>query len=170
MASTLQTNFNFTLNPIIVSVLGNLSIVAQDRIQWPSGTGAGQADLCYAAQRTVASSGSPDSIDLSGSLAMIDGSAAVFARIRMLYIQHLGTPVTDDANILSVGAGSNAWATWVGGTSPVLKIRNNPGKFFLEAGDATAYTVTAGTGDILQVATAAGTNVPYLIIAVGASA
>jgi len=169
MASTVSTTFSYTLNPVIASALGNLNILASQNIVIANGTSAGQNDLVYAASRTVASSGSPDTIDLSGSLTMLDGTACVFARVTMLYIEHKGTATSDDANILTVGGGSNQFSTWLGGTTGI-KVRNNPGRFFLEAGDSTAYAVTASTADILQVATAAGTNVPYIVIICGRSA
>ncbi|MFJ5638652.1 hypothetical protein [Streptomyces sp. NPDC093223] len=132
-----------------------------------AGTGAGNADLVWSDRRTLAASAS-ESLDLAGTLADAFGATINFARIKGLLI----AASKDNANNVIVGAAaSNQWATLLG-TAGTLTLR--PGAFFAlgtDASDATAYAVTASTGDLLKIANSgAGTGVTYDIHIIGASA
>ena len=131
------------------------------------GTGAGQADRLYSAQRTLAASAN-ETLDLAGVLTDAFGATITFARIKAFYI------VADagNANNVIIGdATSNAWAAllnadgtitlrpggWIGGGCGSL--------------DATGWVVTATTGDLLKVANSgAGSAVTYDIVLIGCSA
>lgn len=136
-------------------------VVGGDRtsVQQANGTSAGQADLVYSKRRTVTNDVTPDEIDLDGSLVGPDGEAVAFASVTIIRIRNL-----DDTQVLSVGGGSNApsWATF----PPI----GPGGELVVHRSDAAGYPVTAGTGDILRVATDGGTSVPYEITIVGRSA
>lgn len=137
-----------------------------------NGTGAGNADLVYHAQRTLAASATED-IDLAGVLAdLLPGPVLTFVKIKGLIVAALGTSSTPNTNNVIVGAAAtNTWATLLNATGTVTL---RPGAVFTAfAGqtDATAYAVTAGTGDLLKVANSAGSSsVTYDIIVIGASA
>jgi hypothetical protein len=123
-----------------------------------------KADLVYYARRTVTNSGTPDTIDLAGSLTDPVGSAVVMVEVVGFYLRN-----RDATQILTVGAGSNPWITWLGATGDAVKVRPL-GFMMLYAPDATAYAVTAGTGDIVTVTTDGGTNVAYDVWILGRSA
>lgn len=163
-AITVQGTINNTLTFPNQSVSAPLSQAFSFNLT--SGTGANQADRIWAAETTLAASGST-SIDLAGVLVDAIGTSLTFVRIKGLYVRALSTNTN---NVLVGGAGSNQWATWLSAATTNIIVRPG-GIFALFAPDATAYTVTAGTGDILQIANSgAGTSVTYDIAIIGASA
>lgn len=132
-----------------------------------SGTGAGQADLIFSDERTLAASATED-LDLAGVLTSALGATLTFVRVKALFIE----AADGNTNNVVVGAASsNAWAALLNSTGTITL---RPGaKLALYAGqaDSTAYAVTSGTGDLLKVANSAGsTGVTYRIIAIGTSA
>lgn len=133
-----------------------------------SGTGAGKADRLFSDRRTLAASATED-LDLIGT-GLVDafGATVTFTRVKGLFIAADPDNVND---VLVGGASSNAWAALFNATG-VLRLR--PGAtagFIAGVEDATAYAVTAGTGDLLKVANGgAGSAVEYDIIVIGASA
>jgi len=131
-----------------------------------NGTGLDQADLMFSDQRTLGPSTSED-LDLAGSLTDAFGNTISFARIKLLA---LFAAVANGDN-LHVGAASlNQWATLFGAGTDLLVLRPG-GAIIAFAPDATGYTVTAGTGDLLAIDNQdAGGSATYDIILVGASA
>lgn len=135
-------------------------------LQLASGTGAGQADRIFHDTRTLSASGSED-LDLAGGLTDALGQAATFARVKLLMI---AAAPGNANNVIVGGASSNGWITAFGGAAHTVTVRPG-GLFVLAAPDATAYAVTAATGDLLKVANSAGgTSVSYDLVVVGASA
>lgn len=131
-----------------------------------SGTGAGQADVLFTDTRTLAASAS-ETLDLTGSLVDALGATVTMARVKGIVIAAAAGNTND---VIVGGAASNGFATPFG--DPTDKVKVKPGGILaLFTPDATAYAVTAGTGDLLQVANgAAGTSVSYDVIIIGASA
>lgn len=131
-----------------------------------SGTGANQADVIFHDQRTIAASGTED-LDLAGTLTGAFGATVTFARIKLIVIT---AAAANTNNVVVGGASSNGFINWVSDATDKVVIRPG-GAFCLLAPDATAYAVTAGTGDLLTVAnSSSGTGVTYDVILVGASA
>ncbi|MFC7880484.1 hypothetical protein ACFUVV_01150 [Streptomyces sp. NPDC057376] len=132
-----------------------------------SGSGAGQADRLYQARRTLPASATED-LDLAGALTDALGSAAVFVRVKGLFI---AASKTNTNNVIVGAAAANAWSTLLN-TTGTLTLRPGAAVGALaDVDDATGYAVTAGTGDLLKVANSgAGTAVTYDIFIVGASA
>lgn len=130
------------------------------------GTGAGQIDRIFADTRTLAASASED-LDLAGVLVDAIGRVVTFARVRGLLVR---SAPGNTNNITVGGAASNGWVTAFGAATHTLTVR--PGGFvMLGAPDATAYGVTAGTGDLLRIANAAGGSpVSYDIVILGSTA
>jgi hypothetical protein len=144
---------------------GSVPLKLKKAIALASGTGADQADLIYHAQRTLVASASED-LDLSGVLADPFGTTLTFARIKGLVVV---AAAANTNNVLVGGAATNAFINWVSDATDKVVVR--PGAVFaLFSGSATAYAVTAGTGDLLRIANSgAGSSVTYDIAIIGAS-
>jgi hypothetical protein len=131
-----------------------------------NGTGLGQADRVFTDIRTLAASSTED-LDLAGVLTDAFGATITFARIKTLLV------AADAANINNVvvgNAATNGFISWVGGALHTVTVRPG-GVLLLAAADATAYTVTAATADLLRIGNSAGgTSVTYTIVLIGASA
>ena len=132
------------------------------------GTGAGQADRWSSTERTL-TTGATEDLDLAGStLQDIFGANVTFAEIVGLAIYALPTNTTN----LTIGAaGANPW---VGLLNAAGTVTLRPGQWFAAgcalSTDATGFPVTAGTGDLLHVANAAGASAKYRIYVLGRSA
>lgn len=132
-----------------------------------SGTGAGKADRLFSDRRTLAASSTED-LDLAGALTDALGGPASMARVKGVIITAKATNV----NNVVVGAASvNAWATLLNATGTLTLRPGASVALMAGAADATGYTVTAGTGDLLKIANSgAGSEVVYDVVIVGASA
>lgn len=145
---------------------GRFPVTKRKLIDMASGVGAGQADRMFTDQRTIAASGSED-LDLAGVLTDAFGATITFARIKALMI----TAADGNTNGVVVGAGTNAWAGFLGATHTMTLRPGTAIGMAVGAADATGYVVTAATGDILKVAnSSSGTSVTYDIVIIGASA
>jgi hypothetical protein len=131
-----------------------------------NGTGANQADLIWHDQRTL-SSGANEELDLAGSLVDAFGTTLTFARIKAIVIY----AASDNGALIQVGgAASNGFINWVADSTDIINVRAG-GTFALIAPDATAYAVTAGTGDLLKITNSDGAAAAtYDIYLIGASA
>lgn len=137
-----------------------------DLFKWVDGTGADQADLLFHDTRTLAASAAED-LDLAGVLADTFGTTLTFARIKAILIRAASGNTN---NVLVGGKSTNAFINWVADATDEIVVRPG-GLFLLVAPDATAYAVTAATGDILEVTNSgAGTSVTYDVVLIGASA
>ncbi len=131
-----------------------------------SGTGLNQADKIWADTRIIAASGTDD-LDLAGVLTDAFGASITFARIKAMLIYAWGANTN---NVVVGAAASNQFINWVGAGTHTVNVRPG-GLLLLATPDATAYAVTAGTGDLLRVANSAGgTGVTYDICLIGSSA
>lgn len=125
------------------------------------GAGAGQASVFYTASRTLAG-GANESLDLNGTaLTDVFGTALALTKIKGIIIQARGENTTN----LTVGNVTNSIATIFGATySMVLQ----PGELLAKiTNSAAGYVVTASTGDLLNIANAAGASATYDIILIG---
>lgn len=133
-----------------------------------NGTAAGQVDRIFHDQRTLTASSNED-LDLAGVLTDAFGTALTFVRIKGLIV---AAAAGNTNNVIVGGAASNGFITWVGAATHTVTLR--PGAVMaLMAGsaDATGYTVTAATGDLLRITNSAGTtSVTYDIAVIGCSA
>lgn len=176
MAVDATLNLSLVANSTKTAVMGNsphdpLNFVKQSILT--NGTGAGQADVLYYAERTINAS-SNDDLDLTGTLTDNIGRTVSPLRVKGLIV--VAAPSASGAtantnNVVLGAAGSNQWATLLNTTGTVTL---RPGALFMAwAGqaDATAWAITAGTGDILRVANSAGgSSVTYQIMLLGCSA
>ena len=128
-----------------------------------NGTGASQADVVWASTRTLAASGT-DTFDFAGG-GLVDafGGAIAPAKVKALFVYAYG------ANTNNAVVGGNANAVPIFGAA-THTIAVKPGGVFLWIIPGTGVTVTAGTGDIIQVVNSAGgTSITYDIIVIGTS-
>ena len=130
-----------------------------------NGTGAGQADMVFTDQRTLAASAT-ENLDLAGSLTDAYGATMTFARIKALIIT-AAVANTNDVQLTRPASNGVPLFLAAGDGLPI-----RPGGLFAWAcSDATGIVVTAATGDLLTITNSAGTTgVTYNVIVVGASA
>lgn len=120
---TLQTTIKADFGAVqsVNGPFGNAAAPAQIDLELilATGTGAGQADLSWFGERTVAS-GANDDIDLVGGLTDTFGNAIAMAELVGLIL--INAPKTGDANTtnLTIGGGSNPFTGFLGGTTPTL--------------------------------------------------
>lgn len=131
-----------------------------------SGVLAGQADRIFSDTRTIAPSGTDD-LDLAASLVDIFGATITFVRVKLIAVR---AAAANANNVVIGAAASNQFFGPYGANTHTENVR--PGGLSLKvAPDVTAWTVTAGTGDLLRIANGgAGTSVTYDIVIIGASA
>jgi hypothetical protein len=136
------------------------------RLSWSSGTGANQADMLWHDQRTLGASAT-ENLDLAASLTNAFGDTQTFARVKLLLV---AAASGNTNNVLVGGDATSTFLTWVVAENDAVVVRPG-GLFLLTAPDATAYAVTATTGDLLMITNSAGsTSVTYDIVIIGASA
>lgn len=130
-----------------------------------SGTGSGQADKVYSAQRTLAASATED-LDLAAVLAGVFGDTLSMAKIKAVFVQAAGGN-TNDVQVTRPAA--NGVPLFIAAGDGIAL---GPGQTFLWcAPTGNGKAVTAGTGDLLTVTNSAGvTGVTYNIIIIGTSA
>ena len=144
----------------------NFAATVQDILTLSMGTGAGQANLLFVDERTIAS-GANDDLDLNGTaLQTVYGANIAATTLVACLIVNAPRLLTAPANTtnLTVGGGTNAINTFMGGTTPTFgPIR--PSGFLYFGCDAVGGmgAITAGTADILRIANSAGAAATYQI-------
>lgn len=130
-----------------------------------SGTGLGAADMMWHDQRTLAASAAED-LDLAGALTGPIGGTLTFARIKGLLV---AAASGNTNNVRVTRPASNGVPLFLA-ASDGLDVKPG-GCFFWFAPDATGVAVTAGTGDLINIAnSSSGTPVTYDVVIIGASA
>lgn len=129
------------------------------------GTAADQADRIFHDQRTLAASANED-LDVAGSLVDAYGQTITMARVKAVIILAAAAN-TNNVNLSRPASNGVPIYLAAGDGEPV-----HPGGALLKVWPgATAIPVTAGTGDLINIANSgAGTGVTYDIIIIGASA
>ncbi len=130
-----------------------------------NGTGSGQADLLFTDTRTVAASGT-DALDLAGGLTDAYGTTLTFVELRAVLV------VASSLNTNNVRVNRPA-----SNGAPLFLAAGDgidvpPGGAFLWTSPADGkVTVTAGTGDLLNIDNASsGSSVTYDVVILGVSA
>lgn len=136
-----------------------------ETVRLASGTGADQADKVWHDQRTLAASGTED-LDLAGVLTDALGVTVTMAKLKALIIS-AAAGNTNNVNVSRPASNGVPWALAAGDGIPVVP----GGQLWLVAPNATAYAVTAGTGDLITVTNSgAGSSVTYDVVLIGTSA
>lgn len=142
----------------------------QALLQLASGTSAGQADILFMDERTVASA-SNDDLDLAGVLAGAFGATIAAAELVAVFVVNARRSGAANTTNLTIGGGPNPFTGFLGGTSPTIGPIRPGGFILLAAGDAAGIgTVTGGTADILRIANSSGADATYQIAILGRSA
>lgn len=129
-----------------------------------NGTGANQADKVFADQRTIAASTTEDLDVAAGGLTDSFGVAFTIAELKVLMV------CASSANTNNVVLGGDANSVPFLSTAATTVSIKPGGCFMFTDPSAAGTAVTAGTGDIVQVANSgAGTTVTYDIIMLGSS-
>jgi hypothetical protein len=143
----------------IGNAVPTLSKLKASDIVLADGNGSGQASKAYSAVRTLASNTTED-LDMAGSLLDPLGATVVFATIKAIVIR------SDSANTTNLTLfGDTNSVPVLGAAAHTIVVR--PGGAFAWAAPQTGVTVTAGTGDIIQVANASGASAIYSIEVIG---
>lgn len=165
LTATVKAAIDATLStaPDLATLIAK--IAGGKTVSFTNGAGAGQANLIFADQRSLAASGS-ENLDFSGSLTQPDGSAAVFARIKYIYIE-AATGNTNNVQVTQPASNGVPGIFLAAGDGISIK----PGGNFewMDPG-ATGAAVTASTGDLLTITnSSSGTSITYNIIVIGAA-
>jgi hypothetical protein len=137
----------------------------RDQYSLASGVGASQADRKFTDQRTLAPSANED-LDLAGSLVDAFGAVITFVKIKAIKVKAAAANVN---NVVVKPGAANGFLGPFGAATHTITIPPN-GELLLLA-PVAGWTVTAGTGDLFNVANSgAGTSVTYDIVIVGTSA
>ena len=136
-----------------------------------NGTGAGQADLLYADERTI-TTGADDDIDLTGGLTDAFGATLTFVELVALLV--INAPITGNANTtdLSIGGGgANSFVGFFNAVADIIGPIKPGGAFLLAAADAAGIgTVVDSSGDVLRISNSSGATAIYQIVILGRSA
>lgn len=127
-----------------------------------SGTGANQASNIFHDRRTLTASANED-LDLAGSLVNPLGATLTFTVLKAILIKASAA----NANNVQVTRPASNGVPFLLAAGDGIALR--PGALFLWVSpDATGVAVTAGTGDLINVANSGGgTSVTYDVVLIG---
>ncbi len=135
------------------------------------GVSGGQANQCFFDERTVATAANDD-LDLAGALASAFGATLTMAKIVAIFI--INAPRVGAANTtnLTIGAATNPFLGFLGGTTPTIGPIRPGGFVFIGCPDNVTGigAVTAATADILRIANSAGASATYQIAIIARNA
>lgn len=133
-------------------------------IEWADGTGANQADLAFSDQRTISAAANED-IDLAGGHNDAYGNAVTLVKIKLLVVENTNTADGDD---LQVGPASSNGCDCFWADSSDRNVVPAGGALIIY--DPNGLAVTAGTGDLINIAEVGGSNAnTYNLLVVGTS-
>ena len=144
----------------------NFNVTVQDILQFSMGSGSGQANLLFVDERTLASAANDD-LDLNGTALQtvygVNIAATTLVAALIINAPKLASAAPNTTN-LTIGGGTSAITTFMGGTTPTFgPIR--PGGFVFFGCDAVGGfgAIVAGTADILRISNSAGAAATYQI-------
>lgn len=171
MAKTLRTNINFTLTGAYqnnTDALSNgvpaASINVPLATEMQTGTSDSQSDRAYHVRATVAAT-SADTYDLAGTLTDAFGDTLTFVEVTAIVVYNRATTT---GLTISVGGGTNAFSSWLAAANDEVKC--GPSGMVVVTSPVDGHTVTAGTGDILEIDNATASSIEYDLVVIGRSA
>lgn len=133
-----------------------------------NGTATGLADMIYAdSARSIAASGTV-SLDIATGGGLLDPQGRAIAMAKLKGIVVVASALNNVANNVEVTRPANGvpWAKTAGDAVPLA-----PGSIFTASWPGAGITVTAATGDLIDLVNSAGTNaVEFDIVVWGTSA
>ncbi len=134
-------------------------------VSLPTGVSASKADLLFSDTRTLTASSNED-LDLAAGQDDAFGQPITFVKVKAIAIY---AHTTNTNSVVVKPAASNGFTGPFGGASHSQTIP--PGGWYYVTAPVAGWTVTADTGDLLNVANSAGgTSVIYDVMIVGTSA
>lgn len=136
----------------------------RELLQFTPGTDTvGKANLLFADTRTLSASANED-LDLAGSLASAFGATITMAEVVAIFVR-AAVGNTNDVRLTRPASNGFAGPFLAAGDGVAIK----PGEWQLFA-SRSGWAVTAGTGDLINLANSAGgTSVSYDILVIGRS-
>jgi hypothetical protein len=126
-----------------------------------NGTGLNQANMTFADVRSILTATNED-LDFSGGLSSALGASIVFTKIKLIL---LVANKTNTGNLTVIRPAANG-VPFLLAASDGFTLK--PGGVFLLADPSDAgITVTAATGDLINVANASGATQSYTVIVIG---
>lgn len=130
-----------------------------------SGTGADQADVLFTDERSLAT-GANEDLDVAAALAGAFGVAAVFAKLKGILI----LCSTANTTRLTISRPASNGVPMFAAASDALAGLAAGGVFLLWDPSAAGFAaVTAGTGDLINIANASGATATYKVVLIGTS-
>ena len=165
LSTVITARIASTLTSVLDLATASVPLDYQQKLTWSSGTSADQADLIFHDQRTLAASANED-LDLAGSLSSALGSTLTFVDLKAVLI----SAATGNTNNVRVTRPASNGVPLFLAASDGIDVY--PGGVFLWVAPGTSVvTVTAGTGDLINVAnSSSGTSVTYDVVIIGTSA
>jgi len=164
-AQTLTTSIGVNISGNLAGTAGlttpGAQLAAQRTISLANGTGASQANKVYATTLAITTGATTD-VDLAGSLTDALGAAFTPSKVKAVYIYSAPTNTT---NLTLFGDTNSVPILNTAATTVTLL----PGGMFLLVEPPNAgIAVTGATGDIIQIANAAGAtaSVDLVVVAV----
>jgi hypothetical protein len=126
-----------------------------------SGVAIDQADEIWDDERSLAT-GANEDLDFAGILTNAFGQTVTLVKLKLLIFIAGSTNTTN----LTIGPKSSNGLPFLAGTTPTFVLKPK-GVFLLFDPSLAGITVTAGTGDLINVLNSAGATATYRVIAVG---
>jgi hypothetical protein len=163
LTSRIRVQASATLTSVLDLVTSSSPLTKTVTVDLANGVAADQGDVIWSDQRTLATATTED-LDLAGGgLTDVYGTAFAPAKVKVLVISSASANTTN----LTLFGDANGVPIL---DDPSDTITLKPGGVFCIVDPTLAgYAVTAGTGDIIQVANAAGASATYDIIIIGTS-
>lgn len=169
MATSLKTVLTAAIsanlsNPLDL-VTGSAPLEYTKKMTWTNGTTVDKADLVFSDTITLNASSNAD-LDLAGSLSSVYGATLTFVELRAILIV---AAAGNTNNVRVTRPASNGVPLFLAASDG---IDVPPGGLFFWACPADGkVAVTAGTGDLINVAnSSSGSSVTYDVVIVGVSA
>jgi hypothetical protein len=164
LTTTLKLDLAASLTSALDLVTSSAPLSYAKRYTLTTGTGTSQADKIFSDTRTITASSNED-LDLAGVLVDALGATATFVKLKALVI---AASSDNTNNVRLIRPASNGVPLFLAASDGIDIL---PGGMFVWVGPGAGVTVTASTGDLLNVAnSSSGTSVTYDVVIIGTSA
>lgn len=164
LTTTLDVNLRALLTSALDLTTAQADLLINTRVSMATGTTTGKADLAWSDTRTVAASGT-DPLDLAGSLTGNLGGTLTIVKLKLVLVRAAAA----NTNAVRVNRPATNGVPLFLAASDGIDVL--PGGIFLWVGPGAGVTVTAATGDLINIDNSgSGTPVNYDVVLVGTSA
>lgn len=164
LSTTIDVNLAAALTSALDLVTASAPLALNTRITMATGTATGKADLCWSDNRTVAPSGT-DALDLAGTLTGNLGGTLTIVKLKAVLVR---AAAANTNNVRLNRPATNGVPLFLAASDGIDIL---PGGLFLWVAPGAGVTVTAATGDLINIDNSgSGTSVSYDVVFVGTSA